>query len=160
MHTVGLEYDANGTVAAGGSVNEDLLDALNNLVFYAQQGPKSLGREWVEQEIFPVMEQYAIPLADKLRTYCEHAATQIGRTLEHGRVLVTGGGAFNKFLLGRIAAHTKSTLHIPETTLIHYKEALIFALLGTLYFTNQVNCLSSATGARVDSIGGALYKIR
>jgi anhydro-N-acetylmuramic acid kinase len=154
-----LEYDADGVIAAGGSVNEDLLCALNNLAFYTQQGPKSLGREWVEREIFPAMEQYAIPLDDKLRTYCEHAATQIGRALTHGRVLVTGGGAFNKFLLGRIAAHTKTFLHVPETQLIHYKEALIFALLGTLYFTNQVNCLASVTGARADSIGGALYKV-
>ena len=157
--TIGLDYDAEGIIAAGGNVNEDLLDALNTLAFYTQQGPKSMGREWVEREIFPVMERASMPLADKLRTYCEHAATQIGRTLEHGRVLVTGGGAFNKFLLGRIATHTKSFLHVPETQLIHYKEALIFALLGTLYFTNQVNCLSSVTGARANSIGGALYKI-
>jgi anhydro-N-acetylmuramic acid kinase len=160
MRTIGLDYDADGIIAASGSVNEDLLYALNNLAFYTQQGPKSLGREWVEQKIFPAMEQYDIPLADKLRTYCEHAATQTGRALELGRVLVTGGGAFNKFLLGRIAAHTKSFLHVPETQLIHYKEALIFALLGALYLTNQVNCLSSVTGARADSTGGALYKVQ
>jgi anhydro-N-acetylmuramic acid kinase len=160
MHTVGLDFDAEGAVAAGGSVHEDLLDALNGLTFYTQQGPKSLGREWVEREIFPVMEQYTLPLADKLRTYCEHAAMQTGKALERGRVLVTGGGAFNKFLFSRIAAHTKAALHLPETQLIHYKEALVFAFLGTLYFTNQVNCLSSVTGARVDNIGGALYKIK
>jgi anhydro-N-acetylmuramic acid kinase len=158
MRTVGLDYDAGGVMATGGNVNEDLLEALNKLEFYAQRGPKSMGREWVEREIFPAMEHASIPLADKLRTYCEHAATQIGRTMAHGRVLVTGGGAFNKFLLDRIAAHTKAFLHVPETQLIHYKEALIFALLGTLYFTNQMNCLSSVTGAKSDSIGGALYK--
>ncbi|MDR0738524.1 MAG: anhydro-N-acetylmuramic acid kinase [Prevotellaceae bacterium] len=159
IRAVGLDYDAEGVMAAGGSVHEDLLDALNSLDFYTQQGPKSMGREWVEREIFPAMEQYSIPLADKLRTYCEHAAVQIGRTIGNGRVLVTGGGTFNKFLLNRIAAHTKGFLHVPETLLIHYKEALIFALLGTLYFTNQVNCLASVTGAQADSIGGALYKV-
>lgn len=158
--TVGLDYDAEGVMAAGGSVHEDLLEALNGLDFYTQQGPKSIGREWVEREIFPAMERYSMPLADKLRTYCEHAAMQIGRTIDHGRVLVTGGGTFNKFLLDRIAAHTKGFLHVPETSLIHYKEALIFALLGTLYYTNQVNCLSSVTGAQADSLGGALYKVR
>jgi anhydro-N-acetylmuramic acid kinase len=158
VRTVGLDYDAEGVIAAGGNVNEDLLGALNGLDFYTRQGPKSMGREWVEREIFPAMEHYSIPLADKLRTYCEHAAMQIGKTIAHGRVLVTGGGTFNKFLLDRIAAHARGFLHVPETSLIHYKEALIFALLGTLYFTNQVNCLSSVTGAAADSIGGALYK--
>jgi anhydro-N-acetylmuramic acid kinase len=158
MRTVGLDYDAEGAVAAGGRVNEDLLDALNSLDFYTQQGPKSMGREWVEQVMFPLMAQYQLTLPDTLRTCCEHVAMQIGRTIDRGRVLVTGGGTFNKFLLDRIAAHTKGFLHLPETSLIHYKEALVFALLGTLYFTNQVNCLSSVTGARVNSIGGALYK--
>jgi anhydro-N-acetylmuramic acid kinase len=104
------------------------------------------------------MEQYSISLPDKLRTYCEHVAIQVGRTIDHGRALMTGGGVLNKFLLNRITAHAKGFLHIPETPLIHYKEALIFALLGTLYFTSQVNCLSSVTGAEADSIGGALYK--
>jgi anhydro-N-acetylmuramic acid kinase len=160
IRTAGLDYDAEGVVAAGGSVHEDLLEALNSLDFYTQQGPKSMGREWVEREIFPAVEQYSISLADKLRTYCEHAAMQIGRTIDHGHVLVTGGGAFNKFLLGRIAAHTKGFLHVPETSLIHYKEALIFGLLGTLYYTNQANCLASVTGAAADSIGGALYKVK
>jgi anhydro-N-acetylmuramic acid kinase len=157
---IGLEYDADGFIAAGGNVNEDLLEVLNNLEFYMQRGPKSMGREWVEREVFPVMEQHALPLADKLRTYCEHVAIQTGKAASHGRVLVTGGGAFNKFLMERIAAHTKAFLHMSETPLIHYKEALIFALLGTLYFTNQVNCLSSVTGAEANSIGGALYKIQ
>jgi anhydro-N-acetylmuramic acid kinase len=156
--TVGLDYDAEGAMAAEGGLNEDLLETLNNLAFYVQQGPKSMGREWVEREIFPVMEQHPISLPDKLRTYCEHAAIQVGRTIDHGRALVTGGGALNKFLLHRITAHAKGFLHIPKTSLTHYKEALIFALLGTLYYTNQVNCLASATGARVDNIGGALYK--
>jgi anhydro-N-acetylmuramic acid kinase len=157
---VGLDYDADGLIAAGGNVDEDLLEALNGLDFYTQQGPKSMGREWVEREVFPAMEQHALPLADKLRTYCEHAAIQISKAATHGRVLVTGGGVFNKFLFERIAAHTEAFLHVPETPLIQYKEALIFALLGTLYFTNQVNCLSSVTGASRNSIGGALYKIQ
>jgi anhydro-N-acetylmuramic acid kinase len=153
-----FEYDENGHVAASGNVNPELLDALNALDFYTQTGPKSLGREWVEQFVFPIIEQYPVLLADKLRTYCEHVAIQIGRIANHGAVLVTGGGTHHEFLLNRIAEHTKSALQIPETRLINYKEALIFAFLGVLYLTNQCNCLSSVTGAKTDVIGGALYK--
>jgi anhydro-N-acetylmuramic acid kinase len=156
--TVGLDYDAGGATAAAGTLHAGLLAELNGLAFYARRGPKSLGREWVEREIFPLMARYTLSPAGALRTFCEHAAMQIGATLRGGRVLVTGGGALNKFLLERIAAHTGAFLHLPETSLIHYKEALLFAMLGALYLTNQVNSLSSVTGAAADSIGGALYK--
>ncbi len=157
---IGVDYDEDGQRAAKGNVNPELLNALNNLEFYHQQGPKSLGREWVEQVMIPTIEKYSLSLEDKLCTFCEHIAMQIAlKVNEHqGFMLITGGGAFNKFLIQRIQAHCKIKIHIPESTVINYKEALIFAFLGTLYINNRANCLSSVTGAKRNVIGGALYK--
>ncbi|MDR3236353.1 MAG: anhydro-N-acetylmuramic acid kinase [Prevotellaceae bacterium] len=158
IRTVGLDYDRDGATAASGAVDARLLDDLDGLDFYARQAPKSLGREWVEQAVFPVIDRSPASLADKLRTYCEHAARQIGKAAGGGTVLVTGGGAHHSFLMERIAAHAKGALHVPDACLVDYKEALIFAFLGVLYYINQPNCLASVTGAEVDSIGGAMYK--
>ena len=158
--TIGKEYDNNGEIAAKGNVHTDLLEALNRLDFYRRQGPKSLGREWVEQSIFPLIESFCLSLEDKLASFCEHIAVQIGRNLVVGgaKMLVTGGGAFNSFLMSRITAHSAAAVHIPDKLTVNFKEALIFAFLGLLYIENQANCLASVTGAHRDVIGGAMYK--
>ena len=162
--SAGKEYDDNGQMAARGTVSEELLNSLHKLNFYHQEGPKSLGREWVEREVIPTMEQYAISINDKLRTFCEHAAQQIAKhcrlkTEENKitRMLTTGGGIHNTFLRARIAANTDAEIVVPDAQIINYKEALIFAFLGVLYVCNQINCLSSVTGAVRSSIGGAMY---
>jgi anhydro-N-acetylmuramic acid kinase len=163
--SVGKEYDDGGQMAAMGTVSDELLRNLNELNFYHQQGPKSLGREWVEKEVIPTMEQYDISLNDKMRTFCEHVAQQIARHSlskagknETTRMLITGGGIHNTFLRERIAANTDVEIVVPATEIINYKEALIFAFLGVLYVYNQTNCLSSVTGAIRNSIGGAMYR--
>lgn len=157
--SIGKEYDPDGEMARSGQLSKPLLEALNGLHFYAQTGPKSLGREWVEEEVIPLIDSYPTGLNDKLATFCEHVATQIGRHIKAGKVLVTGGGAFNKYLMERMRALApQCTYHIPDSQTINFKEALIFAFLGALYLTDLPNCLSSVTGARYDCIGGALYK--
>jgi len=158
--SIGLEYDNEGIMAAKGSLCPELLNALNRLDFYQRQGPKSLGREWVEQSIFPLIESYDLSIEDKLSTFCEHIAMQIGRRLKTGtKMLVTGGGAFNTFLISRIKAHSATAIQIPDKLTINFKEALIFAFLGCLYIDNKPNCLASVTGAREDVVGGAMYRI-
>lgn len=156
---IGLEYDCNGEIARKGNVYKPLLEELNNLSFYEQVGPKSLGREWVETVIYPMLEKHGLLLEDMLRTFYEHAAFQISRVVKGGKLLITGGGAFNKFFVERIGALTKCEIVIPDKPIIEYKEALIFAFLGALYMCGQNNCLASVTGASQDNIGGMLFKI-
>ena len=143
-----------------GTVHSELLQKLNELDFYKQQGPKSLGREFLHEYIFPLLNP-DIKLEDQLRTAYEHIATKISKTLNRfqgGTVLVTGGGAYNSYLLELLQQKTNVIQEIPDTNLIEFKEALLFAFLGVLRITNQANCLKSATGAKTYNIGGAVYK--
>lgn len=157
---IGLEMDRDGEIAARGSVNLPLLDRLNALDYYARTWPKSLGREWVEQNVFPQLDNAGLSLEDTLRTYYEHCAQQLARVTEPGKsLLVTGGGAYNKFLISRMEALSGCRIVIPEPAIIEFKEALIFAFLGVLYMMGQPSCLKSVTGAERDNIGGMLFKI-
>lgn len=157
----GKDYDANGELGAQGKVNKELFEELNLLSFYTQKAPKSLGREWVEQYIQPLFNRYDISLIDKMRTYYEHCAFQIGKTLqgERTRTLCTGGGVKNSFLMKRIASYTTSKLITPDVQLIDYKEALIFAYLGYLRVHNQPNSLATVTGASKNVCGGVIWEI-
>ncbi|MBQ9702181.1 MAG: anhydro-N-acetylmuramic acid kinase [Bacteroidales bacterium] len=158
--TVGLEMDRDGLMASKGHVDQALLRRLNALDYYSRPAPKSLGREWVEANVFPLLDGCGLSLEDLLRTYYEHCAVQLSKVTVPGRsLLVTGGGAYNKFLIARMRELSGCQVVVPEPAIIEFKEALIFAFLGVLYMTNQVSCLSSVTGARQDNIGGMLFKI-
>ncbi len=168
----GKEFDSGGEIAKSGKINFKLLNELNALEFYLLNPPKSLGKEWVTKEFFPVIDNYKIHTRDKMRTLVEHIAIQIGlqlkkmpnqffhprATKEYNRILVTGGGAHNKFLIQRIKANFTFPLFIPEKKMVDFKEALIFGFLGVLRMRNEINCLSSVTGAARDNCGGAVYK--
>ncbi len=154
-----LQYDDKGKIASSGVVNRQLLEALNQLQFYTTKPPKSLGLEWVEAQIFPLIDQFKLEVPDILRTLVEHIAIQVTDQIEsrNKSVLVTGGGALNEFLMARIQELTQATISIPEKQIIEYKEALIFALLGLLRIQNKINILSSVTGAKKDHSSGKIF---
>lgn len=161
----GLDYDPGGKIASGGRVDETLLSELNNLEFYRLEQPKSLGYEYLVETVLPMIEKYDLDLKDQLRTCIEHSAVQVATVVnelgnnEKGqrRLLITGGGAFNDFLIERIRSLCETEVILPNETVIEFKEALIFALLGVLKMQNKVNCLKSVTGAIKDHSSGVLY---
>lgn len=153
------KYDDAGRMAASGKVIPSLINQLNHLDYYFQPPPKSLGREWIERFIFPLINQPGIPTEDLLRTYCEHIVLQITKIINRksaGNVLVTGGGAKNDFLIARLREQSESEIIVPEIKIADYKEAIIFAFLGILRWRNEINCLASVTGASADSSGGVI----
>ncbi len=157
---IGLAYDHDGALAKTGRTNQDMLTELDNLEFYRSLRPKSLGLEWVRQNIDPVLISYDIPIKDKLATFVEHIARQIStqlNPLNFNRVLVTGGGALNNFLIERIGNLATAKLVIPDKQILEFKEALIFGFLGVLRMRNEVNCLKSVTGASTDHSSGEIY---
>lgn len=153
---LGHPYDKGGVIAQSGKMIQSLFDQLNQLSYYQEKSPKSLGREWVEKHINPLLKQHK-NIPNLLHTFSEHAAYQMGENLHQGKCLITGGGAFNTYLIERLQHHTKAELHIPSKKLVEYKEALIFAFLGVLRQRNETNCLSTVTGAKTDCSGGVIF---
>jgi anhydro-N-acetylmuramic acid kinase len=159
---MGNNYDENGQTGSRGRLNEDLISDLNDLDFYKKTGPKSLGREYTEANVFPIFESYDIPVEDKLHTLYEHIAFQIKKATAEkkaAKILITGGGAYNGYLIRRIRAISGHRIIIPDDTLIQYKEALIFALLGLLRAGKANNVLASYTGAKQNTTGGIVHYV-
>ena len=157
-NTLGLAYDDGGKIAASGVVDAKLLEALNKLPFYESEHPKSLGFEFVEATIIPLIDSFDFPVEVILATYVRHVAMQIAAKIKQkGKVLVTGGGAYNLFLIDELKKRTVNEIIVPDAKTIDYKEALIFALLGYLKEFNQINCLKSVTGASKDHSSGIVF---
>ncbi len=157
---LGHKFDNNGEWARSGFVDQKLLEELNNFEFYKRKYPKSLGFEFVKTLVLPLIEEFQISERDKLRTFVEHIALQISLALpqKKGKILVTGGGAYNDFLLERMKFHVPDLeIVIPSPKTIEFKEALIFALLGVLKIRNEVNVLCSVTGAIHDHSSGEIF---
>jgi len=155
----GFSYDAEGLIARNSKVNDALLKQLNSLPFYTQKGPKSLGTEWINANVWPVLNAFSeLSDAELLATFTEHAAMQIGVVMQmDGSALVTGGGTWNSFLLERIKMHSRSQLVVPDPMLVEFKEALIFSLLGYLRIKELPNTLTEVTGAARAISAGAVY---
>jgi anhydro-N-acetylmuramic acid kinase len=160
-------YDEDGKLASSGKINEALLQKLNALDYYLLPHPKSLANSFGTDIIFPLIKSFSLSTEDSLCTYVEHISIQIKNSLqscfsqtEVQQLMITGGGAFNKFLIERISKHLEEInfeIFIPADEVVIYKEALIMALLGTLRWREQYTVLSSVTGATRNSIGGALW---
>ena len=165
--TLGKEYDESGMIASSGKVNNALLAELNELDFYKRSHPKSLDNSFGIQKIYPLVQSFGLHVEDAMRTYIEHIIVQITNSFqsilhdtESKKLLVTGGGAFNKFLTNRLQEKLVDNgieVVIPNADLINNKEALIMALIGILRWREENNVLSSGTGALRDSINGAVW---
>ena len=158
--SLGLPYDDKGKIAKSGNFNSDLFDKLNDLDFYKLSFPKSLGIEFVNEFIFPLIESFKIPTNDKMNTFVEHIAFQISKVIykKGASLFITGGGVYNIFLLERIKFHLPNNeVIVPDQKTIEFKEALIFAFLGVLKLRNEINVLSSVTGAEKDHCSGLIF---
>lgn len=164
---INMEFDDKGSMASQGILHNTLLDELNQVPFYMGDQPKSLGYEFVVETIFPIIEKHNLSIEDILRTFIEHIAIQISQVIngniqenssnKNSKVLVTGGGAYNNFLIQRLSQFSNSEIIIPDKEIIEFKEAIVFALLGVLKDQNKVNVLQSVTGASKDHSSGYVF---
>jgi anhydro-N-acetylmuramic acid kinase len=154
-----LKYDHKGKIALSGKLNIELFNYLQSLDYYKQVSPKSLGVEWVNKNIYPIIDSFSeIPLEDLLNTFSKHFASQIASNINSAKkTLITGGGAYNDYLIQNIINLTESEIIIPNSEIIEYKEALIFGFLGVLKDLNINNCYSSVTGATKDHSSGNIF---
>jgi anhydro-N-acetylmuramic acid kinase len=160
----GEEFDESGELASSGSINPNLLEKLNALDYYKKPFPKSLANEFGVDVVFPIIKNAGCTTEDGLRTYVEHIVSQIHAAVQsqggNGKMLVTGGGAFNEFLIRRLTEELKNInveVSLPDEKLIKFKEALVMAFIGVLRWRQEYNVLASVTGASRNSIGGALW---
>ncbi len=156
-----LPYDAEGAIAKAHTVDDELLNTLNTLAYYGLMPPKSLGVEWVNQTITPLIH-HRTNYTTLIATFTEHTAYQIAKAVNEQAhihtVLATGGGTFNTYMLTRIQAHSeRATYTFPTAEVVAFKEAIVFALLGYLRVNTIPNALASVTGACKNSCGGAIY---
>ena len=151
---LGFEYDINGDLGRVGKIQKSLLNKLNEWPYYV--AGKSLGVENIENDFLPMLNNYSCSIEDKLRTYYEHIGMVVGGFLKgkSKKVLFTGGGVKNSFLMDCIGKYSESEIIIPPIEMIDFKEAVIFGLLGYLRLKNKINILSSVTGALSDSSSG------
>lgn len=160
---LGLAFDQDGQLAAGGNYLPELDANLQEWGFYQRPAPKSLGREDFERDLLPLLERGLPAAADVLHTYTLHLGRYLGTALTahcpSGKVLVTGGGAFNSYLMQHMQQATPLKLFVPSEVVVSQKEALIFGFLGLLRYLHLTNVYSSVTGSSADHSAGALLDL-
>jgi anhydro-N-acetylmuramic acid kinase len=174
VNEIGKEYDDGGQIASSGTVDEGLLEKLNALDYYKQPYPKSLANDFGTDIVYPIIKQSGIEIKNAARTFVEHIVIQMTNTVRNfkisksqntplgdgGKLLATGGGALNIFLIQQLSKHLQELnieVVVPDTKLVNFKEALIMAFIGVLRWRQEYNVLPSVTGASRASIGGALW---
>jgi anhydro-N-acetylmuramic acid kinase len=165
----GKDMDRDGSMAAQGQLLIDVLAELNEADYYALPPPKSLSNLMARDLVFPVMMKSEHNTYDLLHTMVRHIAEQIALATSKynpgnapSKMLVTGGGAFNSFLIAQLQKSLRPysvAVTVPDATVVKYKEALVIALVGALRWREETNVLSSVTGAAKDTIGGALWMV-
>lgn len=162
----GKDFDEGGELARQGQLNQALLNELNGLTYYTLPVPRSLANSFGTDTVYPIISKYALSPEDALHTYTAHIVRQVKNALmthktETGaeqQLLVTGGGAFNSYLVERLQQSLGNIkVVVPDEQLVQYKEALIMALIGVLRWREEYNVLSSVTGAMRNSVGGAMW---
>ncbi len=167
----GKEYDAGGKMASEGRVVAEVLQKLADFEFYRTPYPKSLANSFGTDKVYPLLKLSGLSLQDQLGTYVEFIVNEIRNSVLHvreqesvsitGKMLVTGGGALNTLLVDRLRetlAKEDIEVVVPDEKIVNYKEALVMALIGVLRWRQEYNVLSSVTGAKRNSIGGALWQ--
>lgn len=160
-------YDDKGALAASGKTDTALLTNLNKLEYYKLPSPKSLDNSFAHNIVIPLLLETNLSATDLLHSYCRHIAQQLMYSLlpfqqnqTDKRIFVTGGGAFNNFLMQCIEEELKHigiSIALPDSLVIKYKEALIMALIAVLRWREEYTCYSNSTGAVRSSIGGAVW---
>lgn len=162
---VGATYDKGGKLASEGKVVPQLLEELKKDPYYAKSAPKSLSNEYARASVLPKLVGHS--LSNLMRTMMQLIVDQVVAAIkqypvgkEEVKLLVTGGGANNTFLievLKEALAEHKVILEVPDADTVNYKEAIVMALIGVLRWREETNVLSTVTGAQRDSISGAVW---
>src|SRR5690625_2186853 len=162
---LGRRRDEGGQVARSGRINADALEVLLADPFYRRPMPKSTGTEYFHAEY--VRERLGprhLEGPDLFATLTELTARTASEAINAfalERVVASGGGTRNPFLLERLRVHLEAPLMLTDDLGLpaDAKEAYLFALLGYLSARGQPGVVPgragrTATGAERASILG------
>jgi anhydro-N-acetylmuramic acid kinase len=164
-------FDAGGRLASKGQVIQSILSAAGGLPYFRRKPPKSAGREQFGADF---VERYFLQgrgarAADLVCTATELTAQTVSGALRQfvfpvtktDRLIVSGGGAHNGFLLKRlksllpgISVHVSDEFGLP----VDAKEAIAFAVLADRTMHGLAGNLPMVTGARKAAILGAVTR--
>ena len=163
---MGLEYDDKGTVASQGMVDDDLLAALWDDPYHVLTYPKSLDNNYIRENFVRKLDESSVSVQDKLATCTKYIAACLGKEINRlstqthiEEILLTGGGAYNEYLLALLQLEIGDTqLVLPKDEIIQHKESVLMALCGYLFLNKKANSFAAATGASEDTINGVLFQ--
>lgn len=159
-------YDRDGTIAAQGTPDEGVLAALLADPFFAEEPPKSTGRERFGDTYARQLSD-RLPGADAVATAVELTARSVADAVERWtppgvEVVASGGGCHHPGLMAALSKHLSERgghplrrfdeLFFPGDA----KEAVAFALLGYLTLHGQPGNVPAATGAGGPRVLGAV----
>lgn len=162
-------YDQDGQFASQGEVLPKLLNLLLADNYFAQNAPKSTGREkfnlvWLTQHLaqLPLATYHN---ADIQRTLLELSAVTISEQIKlHNSaccVYVCGGGALNPLLMQRLSA-LMPDYKMMDTNALNvdpmFVEAIAFAWLAEQRLLGNRIPLKAVTGAQRDALLGCIYE--
>lgn len=162
---LGSPYDDKGAIATRGNSNQALLQELNSDPYHHLAFPKSLDNNYVRNNFIRKLDKSTIAVEDKLATCVQYIAEALKREIAAiikgdniNEILVTGGGAYNDYLLDLLQQELGSIkLVLPKDDIIQHKESMLMALCGYLFLNKKPNSFASATGASEDTINGVLH---
>lgn len=159
---LGEPMDRDGLNARQGRIIPELLAQAKGDPWRSVPPPRSLSNRQVEEGPVRLFTAGEGEIMDRLATAVAFIAGQVTENLPHreGKMLVTGGGACNGFLVDQLRAAASLRgwqLEVPAPEVVHFKEALLIALAGALRAAGIPNFIPMATGACKAVCGGALY---
>lgn len=163
-------YDSNGTLAAKGTVNLDLLTYMMNDPYLLKPLPKTTGREYFGSayvaNLLAKSDELSVSLNDTLTTATCFTATSIAFGMEHfcshatpDTLIIGGGGSHNHTLMRYLKKFSPNCNVITNEDLGYHsdaKEAIAFAILANESLGGFSNNVPSVTGASHPVIMGKI----
>lgn len=159
-HRLGFSFDKDGQIARAGKINEGLVRKWEEFSYFKASPPKSMSNEWVAENF---LNRLPDSPTEGLRSFIDFLSKQVSKDIQNyaekplKKILLTGGGAKNSFLVETLKNEVSIELVVPSAEIIDFKEAIIFSFLGVLRYQNKTNILASVTGATSDSVAGTIY---
>lgn len=152
-------YDKSGEWARGGTLQSKLLDAFFMDNYFKEAYPKSTGREKFNMKWLNFFNLNNYNPQNVQRTLLELTAQSIANEVQkfqRDKILLCGGGAKNSFLHQRII-ELLPLCRVETAPYADEMEAMTFAWLAYKRIHKEFINLKEVTGARENSILGAVY---